>query len=236
MQQIFPGLHVIQRAGTLCYLIESAPDELTVIDSGMPGTTKAILKAAQQLGKEASAIKHILVTHADIDHVGSLAGLAKATGATVYASEESKPYIEAAKPPPHLPAVMSLFTPLMGLMQKKATINQTFTDNQTLDIADGILALHVPGHTPENYAFYWRREKVLFAADLFFGFGGTLGLTPSRISWSIESARESAVKVLDLGPTYICPGHGSVVNLDKQPDALTALERQLDSGASLAAT
>ncbi|MEL6407340.1 MAG: MBL fold metallo-hydrolase [Chloroflexota bacterium] len=236
MQEIFPGLYAISRAGTLCYLLESAPDELTVIDTGMPGTTSAILKAVRSLGKQASDIKHILITHADIDHVGSLAGLAKATGATVYASEESKPYIEAAKPPPHLPAVMQIFTPMMGLMQKKVTVNTTFSDNETLDIADGILALHTPGHTPENYNFYWRREKTLFAADLFFAFGSSLTLTPSRISWSPERARESAIKVLDLAPTYICPGHGRIVNLEREPEVLVALERKLEGSASLAAT
>lgn len=236
MQTIFPGLYMITRAVTNCYLIESAVDELTVIDTGLSGTTKTILTAAASLNYRPEQIKHILITHADVDHVGSLHGLAKATGATTYAGEESKPYIEAAESPPHIPALAKLlFAPMMRLMHKKATVDTTFADNETLDIADGILALHTPGHTPDNYCFYWRKHKVLFAADLFFTLRGHVTLTPSRFSWSADAARKSAIKALDLAPEYLCSGHGPVINLVKNPQALTSLRRQLKGNVAFAA-
>lgn len=236
MLQIFPGLYEITRAATNCYLIESAPDELTVIDTGMPGTTKTILRAAAELNYQPQQIKHILITHADIDHVGSLAGLAQATGATVHAGKKSVPFIETATSPPHMPAIASMFTPLISVFQKKASVDAPFEDNDTLDIAGGILAIHVPGHTEENYNFFWRKQRVLFGADLFFALGGNMTLSPDRISWNPQAVKQSAIRVLDLNPTYICPGHGNSVNLTKTPQTLDAIRRKLEGNATLAAT
>lgn len=233
MQEIFPGFYVVTRMSTNCFLIESAPDELTVIDTGTPGTSNTILSAAKSLNYAPNQIKNILITHADIDHIGSLASLAKATGATVYAGKESVHYIEEAKTPPHVPAIMGALT---GLLQKKATVDEVFDDNDTLDIAGGILAIHVPGHTPENYNFFWRKEGVLFGADLFFALSKDLTLSPKMLTWDNEELHKSAAKALALAPKYICPGHGKIVNLVRTPEAVQAIRRKLEGGATLAAT
>ena len=227
MQEIFPGLYAVTRMSCNCFIIESKPDELTVIDTGMPGSTRAILEGAKSLNYEPEQIKHILITHADIDHIGSLADLTQSTGATVYAGKESVHYIENAKTPPHVPSFMGAMT---GLFQKKAKVNEIFDDNDTLDIADGILAIHVPGHTPENYNFFWRKEGVLFGADLFFALTKNLTLSPSPLTWNRDELYKSARRALALAPKYICPGHGRSVNLIQTPQALMSLRRKLDGG------
>lgn len=233
-QQIVPGCYQITR-GSNIFILESGPDELTVIDTGIPGTTRVILDAIRGLKKRPEHVKHILITHADLDHVGSLAGFANATGATVYASEASKPYIENADLPEHLPTpAMLLARPLTRLFQKKATVHRTFTDGETLPISNGINAYAAPGHTPENHVFYWKRQGVLFAADLFFSQSGTLGLTPQAISWDMDEARESARKLLALQPSIICPGHGNPVDIATHPEAVESLMKQLEPGGALA--
>lgn len=95
MIQVTP--RVYQLGGIVnVYLLKTSEDELTILDAGLPGSGRRILNAAQELGYGPQAVRHLLITHADTDHVGSLAGLVKATGATVYAGPISKPYIEAA--------------------------------------------------------------------------------------------------------------------------------------------
>ncbi len=230
MEQIFPGLYVITRGATNSYLIESAPDELTLIDTGTPGTTNAILQAAAALNYQPEQIKQILITHADIDHVGSLAPLVAATGATVYAGKASVPYIESASTPPHVPAFMKL----MNVFIKPVSVDVTFNDLEVLPIADGILAIHVPGHTPENYNFFWEKHGVLFAADVFFTFG-RVTLSPSLIAWDKNKLRQSAMSALNLAPKYICAGHGTPVNLIKHPEKIARLRLSLEGGTTLAA-
>lgn len=228
MKQVTPGIYQITRGANM-FLLETAPDELTLIDTGIPGSRSTVLNAVQQLGKTPHQLKHILVTHADIDHAGSLHGIAQATGATVYASEKSVPYLRDASTPPHIPAVMKVLTsPLQSMLQKAATVDKEVRNGQTLNIGGGIQVIAVPGHTPDNVAYYWEDKQTVFAADLFFAQNG-LGLTPAPISWDMDAAKESARKVLALQPTIICTGHGNAVNLVQTPNASAALQQQLNS-------
>ncbi len=77
-----------------CYLVrELAPDgtDFTLIDTGLPGSASAILRAAQTLG---SPVRRILLTHAHMDHVGSVDALtARLPGVTLAASERSLPLL-----------------------------------------------------------------------------------------------------------------------------------------------
>jgi glyoxylase-like metal-dependent hydrolase (beta-lactamase superfamily II) len=235
MQQLIPGLYQLTRGANM-FLVETDVDELTLIDAGIAGATNGVLQAMQSIGKQPQHLKHILITHADIDHAGSIAALVAATGATVYASSESTPYIEAAKSPPHGVIPMSALTNVIqSFVQSKAHIDKQVSDGETLPIGGGILALATPGHTPDHYSYYWQKTGVLFAGDLFFAIGG-LSLTPAPISWSMDAARNSARKVLDVAPSIICVGHGQAVNLAQTPAAANSLRRQLTVRTSFATT
>ncbi|MCI0713480.1 MAG: hypothetical protein L0154_25205 [Chloroflexi bacterium] len=52
----------------------------------------------------------------------------------------------------------------------------------------GIKAIHVPGHTEDNFAYWWEREKVLFVADLLHRRSGSLELTNKRITWNVSDS------------------------------------------------
>src|SRR5688572_13926053 len=54
-----------------CYLVRE-DDGFTLIDTGLPGSTRAILAAAQA---HAGPIRRIALTHAHMDHVASLDAL-----------------------------------------------------------------------------------------------------------------------------------------------------------------
>lgn len=76
--------------------------------------------------------------------------------------------------------------------------------------------IYSPGHTAENYTFYWAREGVLFAADLLFHLRGSLITSPKMITWDTDAVKSSAKRVLDMEPAVICVGHGEAV---KAPNA-----------------
>lgn len=236
MKEITTGLYQVNRGANI-FILETAPDELTIVDAGIPSATQPVLNAIHQLGKTPQQVKHILITHADIDHVGSLAGLAKATGATVVASQESKPYIEAAKSPPHvMPPFNWLTGALQRVVQKRAPVNKTINNGEVLNItAGGIEALSLPGHTHDNYGYFWRERGILFAADLFFSNNNGLVLSPAAISWNMNEARRSARKALDFKPSMICVGHGNAVNLTNNPRLADRVEKALVGDVPLAA-
>ena len=83
--EIIPNVHLVPKTVANPYLLID-PDGLTLIDAGLPGSHKKILRYMAGLGCAPGDLKRILITHADFDHVGGLAPLKKATGARVYAS------------------------------------------------------------------------------------------------------------------------------------------------------
>ena len=78
------------------YILVDA-DGLTVIDTGLPRSEKKILAYVAGLGRSAGDVKRIILTHSDLDHVGGLAALQKATGARTYAGKIEADSIAAGK-------------------------------------------------------------------------------------------------------------------------------------------
>jgi glyoxylase-like metal-dependent hydrolase (beta-lactamase superfamily II) len=81
--KIAEGLYVIPVGPVNIYLLDS-PDGCALIDTGVSGSVGAVLRALHALGKQPGDVRHIIVTHAHPDHIGSLAPLKKITGAEVY--------------------------------------------------------------------------------------------------------------------------------------------------------
>ena len=81
--EIVPGIHKIEGIrGVNCYLVING-DRLVVIDAGLPGQAKATVNYIRKLGEKPEAVRCIILTHADIDHVGSALELREMTGAKV---------------------------------------------------------------------------------------------------------------------------------------------------------
>ena len=59
-------------------------ETVTIVDTGVPASEDAILAAVGELGRSPAEVADIVITHADGDHVGSLAALVERTGATVW--------------------------------------------------------------------------------------------------------------------------------------------------------
>ena len=70
--------HQFTRLGLVnCYLVRES-DSFTLIDTGISGGAKGMIDAARAIASE--PIARLLLTHAHMDHIGSLDGLASALG------------------------------------------------------------------------------------------------------------------------------------------------------------
>src|SRR5512138_1057831 len=95
--KITENIFVVPGVVSNTYVVVDA-DGLTLIDAGLPGTTKKILAYIAGLGKSAQDVKRIVITHSDLDHIGGLTALQKATGARTYASQIEADAIAKGKP------------------------------------------------------------------------------------------------------------------------------------------
>ncbi|RKN78220.1 MBL fold metallo-hydrolase [Paenibacillus ginsengarvi] len=209
-----------------CYFVEEA-DGLTLIDAALPYSAKAIIGAAERLGKP---IARIVLTHAHSDHIGALDALKTALPAVpVYISaRDSRLLAGDVSLDPDEPQ-----TPVRGGVPKNV---RTRAD---VLLADGdrigsLQAVAVPGHTPGSMAFLDTRSRAVFVGDALQTRGGVavsgqlkpLFPFPAMATWNKQAALASAQKLKELRPTLLAAGHGRML---VQP--LAVLERAINEAA-----
>lgn len=212
--QIAPNVHLIPGIIANPYLIVD-PDGLTLIDTGLPGSEKKILKYIAGIGKSPSDLKRIIITHADGDHVGSVGPLRRAGGAQVFASRAEAEAMAKGESSRQLKAT-GLQKVLFGLLAplfkaKPANADEVIADGQTLPVLGGLRVLSTPGHTPDHISLYSPSAGVLFAGDSMKSARGRLDGSSGGNTWDQAQADASVRKQAALGAKVVCMGHGPVV-------------------------
>jgi glyoxylase-like metal-dependent hydrolase (beta-lactamase superfamily II) len=192
-------------------------DGLTVIDAGLPRREKKILAYVASLGRSARDVKRIVLTHSDLDHVGGLAALQKATGARTYASKIEADFIAAGKPSRQIkPSGFSLMRMVFALMRPfmKPTpfqVEEIVTDGQTLPALGGLRVIDTAGHTPGHISLFAPTVGILFCGDSLVTDENGLHGSRSGLTWDDTKAKEAVRKQSALGARIVCSGHGPVV-------------------------
>ncbi|PFC41955.1 hydrolase [Bacillus thuringiensis] len=179
-------------------------DEMAVlIDTSFPGQIEDIQVEMEKVGLSFDKLKVVILTHQDIDHIGSLPELLQRCGSNikVYAHELDKPYIEG-----DLPLLKD------GNVENspKGKVSDTVIDGQELPYCGGILILHTPGHTPGHISLYLKRSKILIAGDSMYSVNGMLGGIHAPTTINIKEAKQSLKKYLNLHIESIVCYHGGL--------------------------
>ena len=177
-------------------------DEMAVlIDTGFPGQIKDIQVEMEKVGVSFDKLKVVILTHQDIDHIGSLPELLQRcrSNIKVYAHELDKPYIEG-----DLPLLKD------GNVENgpKGKVSDTVIDGQELPYCGGILILHTPGHTPGHISLFLKQSKILVAGDSMYSVNGVLGGVHAPTTLNIMEARQSLKKYLNLDIESVVCYHG----------------------------
>ncbi len=194
---------------------------LVLIDCGMPREKARVASAVADLGYALSDIHTILITHADVDHVGSLAAIQAKSGATVYAGRATADHLIHGTQPQHLPRVMQWLANLaIRLPRISAEIIHIFADGDELPILGGLQVLATPGHTPDHHSFYSPSRGILFAGDAISTRNDTLNPSPKRITADQRQADLSVIKLLELAPAVFACGHGTPMQGHSMDDTM----------------
>jgi hydroxyacylglutathione hydrolase len=160
-----------------------------------------ILAAAEQMGV---GIDAILVTHCHFDHIGAVAPVAAATGATVYCPELETPL---------LADIMS-YVPIPGIGPYESyEADETVRGGETLELAGLTLdVIATPGHSPGHVTYSVRGEEAIFSGDVLFqGSVGRVDLPGGDGPTLLRSIRS----LLDVHSpqTAVYPGHMGATTL-----------------------
>ena len=206
--QILPNFYWIDANSSNIYLCVDE-DGLTLVDCGMPKRQNFVWEALTKIGHQKRDLKRILLTHADMDHVGSAAVIQAETGAKVYAGRETSELIVMGKSPQHMPWLIQFM--IDRFMRYKALPREAvkgFAEGDVLPCLGGLQVLATPGHTLDHFSFYSPTTGVLLAGDALNTRDGRLQRTPPRITADEVAANRSAIRLIELAPAVIACGHG----------------------------
>jgi glyoxylase-like metal-dependent hydrolase (beta-lactamase superfamily II) len=212
--EIIPNIHLISGPIVNCYLIVE-PEGLTLIDTGIASYEKKIIGTITALGRSIHDLKHILLTHSDADHVGSLAALKAASRAKVYSSAIEAKAIEAGFPSrePRFNAIGKFLSRrMLGLFKfEPCKVDQILTPGMDLPVLDRLWVVPSAGHTPGHLSFYSAAVKILFAGDSVRSSRDELICSSGPVTWDEGEALASMRLQAAMRPRIVCVGHGKVV-------------------------
>lgn len=205
-------------------------DDETVIlvDTGYPGQSALIREAMEKAGVPFARLTSIILTHQDLDHIGSLPDLLReaAQQVEVMTSAAEQPFIQGEKRPLRLtPEVITRMMnslpadypeerrlAFQSLLEHPPTakVDRTLADGEELSCAGGITVIATPGHTPGHLCLYHRRSKTLIAGDALAVVDGQLTQNIQYIM-DIDEARKSLQKVIGYDIEKVICYHGGLL-------------------------
>jgi glyoxylase-like metal-dependent hydrolase (beta-lactamase superfamily II) len=198
-------------------LHDTANGDLTLVDTGIPGSTPKIITALQKSGLDPAAIRRIILTHAHTDHAGSVAQLKNLLRIPVWAHADAANLVEAGLSG-QLPLLVSpgfvnkivyqLFIKRAAQHIEATTIDRRLQDAEILPIAGGIRIIHTPGHATGHLSLLLEQDSLLLAADACANAGG---LNYSTVYENRDTGLQSLLKIAAFDFDKAAFGHGGPI-------------------------
>ncbi|MEH3054549.1 MAG: MBL fold metallo-hydrolase [Patulibacter minatonensis] len=222
MQTIAEGvilLPLAPRFGLNAFLL----DDSVLVDSGMPFHHSRVRRLL-----EGRRLDRIVLTHAHIDHAGTVNRISADHGAEVLCGTADLADLAAGISPP-----IRLGQPLnpvqRALVRYRPLRASPLKDGDA--VGAGFVAVATRGHTPGHHSLWREKDRVLIAGDALFGISTRLRtgvFQPPRIDQpDADGCRRAIHRLAELRPATIAFGHGPPLTNDAahQLSALAAALR-----------
>lgn len=231
---VVPGIYsMMQRQGVLvhAYIVDDG-NGLTLIDTLYGTDAKIILDELKRIGKAATDIKQIVLTHAHRAHLGGLATLRALSGAPVHCHEWEQDIVEGDRR-----IQFSTFRPMRPLVVYPFQVASYFgrvppckVDNivRDGDTVGPLQVVYTPGHTPGHLAFYWPERHALFTGDTLVTWPDFAPGWPGFML-NFKQNKTSMHLMAELNSDVLCCGHGDPIGSDgaaRLRDLLQRLDKE----------
>lgn len=208
------------------YLLEGK--NCYMIDSGVYGSEKIIIKYLEQIGRSISDIRGIFLTHAHPDHIGTAAWFREHSGCKIYASAGESPLIEDIELQYRERPIPNFY----NLAGKSCPVDVIVSDDNVINLGDDgvIKVISTPGHSKDEVSY--QTGNALFTGDSI----------PVKGDIPIYVSKSDSLKTLEKFKTmrnieYFYPAWDRTYTaadiMDKLNDAETIMG-QIDNAVNLA--
>jgi len=220
---------MIGKIETVCPALIWDESHTILVDTGYPGQLPLIQKELARLNTELQSITSIIITHQDLDHIGSAQALIDAMRhqPAVISSDLEKPYIEGEKKllkltPEAIETAMSALPESVAPQWRQAfrktlehppsvRVTAIAEPEQVIPCCGGITVIATPGHTPGHISLYHHQSKTLIAADaLIVDRNGRLQLPDAALCTDYELAKQSVKKLASYDIDTVICYHGGL--------------------------
>jgi glyoxylase-like metal-dependent hydrolase (beta-lactamase superfamily II) len=175
---IMTNTYLIGYDASSCYVIDPS-DDFKAID--------------QEIKKQFSSVKAVLLTHGHFDHIGSVDRIVEKYHCPVYLSKKDEFFVKKM-PLTKYPMVASMQIILKSPLSDPSEIKD-----------DNIFVIETPGHSIGSVCYLFIKEKVLFSGDTLFAVDiGRTDIASGDYQEMIQSLK--LLKTLDDNLT-LHPGH-----------------------------
>ena len=208
--EVAPDVHQLMFGGVNVALI--AEQELTLVDTGLPGGTPGIVELVRRIGRCVEEISTVIITHNHFDHIAGLPELRRLTDVSVIGHQaglvnghSEEPYPEGLR--------RLLRVPFLSPIRRRFVLDSGDVDVQVvggevLKPLGGLEVIHTPGHTPGSISLYSPERRLLFIGDALRRHRRKLDMPARMVSTDLVEAVESVRKLALLDFEVLVPGHG----------------------------
>ncbi len=208
MSLIHPAILQIRAPAINFYALRD-PQGVVLIDGGFVGGPRLLGRALRRHGWQDEPVRGIIVTHGHLDHILNVAYLATKYDAWIAAPRlDADHYLGQAKYQGKSRVtgwLEALGRPVLGF--RKFEPDRWLDDGDAMDVASGLTAIHLPGHTAGHMGFWWEKEQLLFTGDLFVSYQERAQFPFNVFNANPRQIMPSALKALALKPIGIIPNH-----------------------------
>ena len=197
---------------------------LILFDAGYPNQIDAFRLEMERIGYKLSDLTHVVISHQDHDHIGSLAALKRGhTQIIVLASSLEEPFISGKQESLRVKQAREYNKSLEGEDKKWGegflnylmTIEPCGIDEAIVDFPyfmdEGIEIIPTPGHTPGHISIYIKDQRTLLAGDAIAYEKGELTIANPQFTLDMPACKKSIRELAHLDiDTLICYHGGSI--------------------------
>lgn len=219
--QLAPSLHRLGSSSLVnSYLIEDA-GAITVIDAGLRGHWKDLLRELEAMGRSPVDIRALLLTHGDVDHLGFAERLRQEHGVPVFVGAADAAEARGDVPKPAAVRDRMRVVPMAkflvyglthgGLKSTPITEVTPIDGTMTLDVPGAPQVIPLPGHTPGSVAYHVPSLDAIFMGDAITTRSVTTGIVgPALAPFTVDPGKALvSLDALDgLSANWVLPGHG----------------------------
>ncbi len=221
---VVEGIHRIEDCFTNWYLIEQ-DHRLTIVDTGVPSSWDSLYDALGRVGRQATDVEAIVLTHAHFDHLGFAERARESFGVPVYVHENDVPLTrhpwryDHERPRPYYVATQLRALPMVAAFVRNrawwpAPVKEVVRyEGGTLPVPGSPRVIFTPGHTHGHCALHLPDRDVVIAGDAVVTLDPYTGRKGPRIiagAATVDSARNlsSLDALAQTGAQTVLVGHG----------------------------